>query len=47
MRQYLECRLRDLEHGMSVSDHHFSCEEIAERVGFEIIPAQPLRVVRK
>jgi len=47
LRSYLERRLRDLDAGFPVSGHQEACQEIIDRVGFKIFPAQPLTVIPK
>jgi len=47
LRSYLQRRLRDLDEGRPVTGHNEACQEIMDLVGFKIIPAQPLTVVKK
>ena len=46
LRDYLETRLRNLDVGSFVTGHYEACGEIMDRVGFKVVPAQPLRVIK-
>lgn len=46
LRSYLETRLRNLEGGGFVTGHYESCGEIMDRVGFELVPAHPLKLTK-